>query len=47
MNQTAVGDRHRMKIFLTRTQIETITTRSNWNRPRFFERVLAIESLTK
>jgi hypothetical protein len=30
MNQTSVGDRDRMKIFLTRTQIETVTTKSNW-----------------
>lgn len=31
MNQTAVGDRNRMKIYLNRSQIETITNKSNWN----------------
>lgn len=30
MNQTAVGDRHRLKIFLTRKQIETIRDPSKW-----------------
>lgn len=30
MNQTAVGDRHRLKIFLTRKQIERIRDPANW-----------------
>lgn len=30
MNQTGVGDRDRMKIYLNRTQIETVTNKSNW-----------------
>jgi hypothetical protein len=30
MNQTKVGDRNRMHIFLTRQQIEFVTKKSNW-----------------
>jgi len=30
MNQTAVGDRNRMKIYLTQTQIETVTDKTKW-----------------
>jgi hypothetical protein len=37
MNQTSVGDRHRMKIFLTRTQIETITNKANWKQTTNFD----------
>jgi hypothetical protein len=46
MNQTAVGDRHRMKIFLTRAQIESITVKSNWNQLTFWdEAACVVESL--
>jgi hypothetical protein len=45
MNQTAVGDRHRMKIFLTRKQIETITDKSKWNRPELIERLSCMVEL--
>ncbi|MEZ6130848.1 MAG: hypothetical protein R3C59_19430 [Planctomycetaceae bacterium] len=31
LNQSSVGDRHRYRSFLNRTQIETITDRSNWD----------------
>jgi hypothetical protein len=46
MNQTKVGDRHRMRIYLTRQQIERITNRANWKQMKSLEKtVCAIKSL--
>jgi hypothetical protein len=42
MNQTSVGDRHRMRIYLTRNQIERITNRSNWNRTSLKDAVVCV-----